>query len=105
MSINRRAARKDANQDAVIEALEGIGCLVYVIRQPVDLDIGYAGMWIKAEVKDGDKPPSRRKLRPGQQEFIARCKAHGLPVLVLTSPEQAILAVRQAVATAEWNAA
>ena len=101
MSIYRRAARNDANQAAVIEALESIGCLVYVIRQPVDLIIGYGGMWMLAEVKDGDKPPSRRKLRKGQIACAEMAQALSLPLLVLTSPEQAVLAVRQSKADSE----
>lgn len=96
MSIYRRAARNDANQAAVIEALESIGCLVYAIRQPVDLIIGYGGMWMLAEVKDGDKPPSRRKLRKGQISCAVDAQGLNLPFLVLTSPERAVLAVRQA---------
>lgn len=92
MSIHRRAARNDANQRAVIEAIEAIGCLVYVIRQPVDLLIGYRGRWVLAEVKDGDKPPSARKLRESQEDFAAKAVAHGLPWLLLTGPEQAVAA-------------
>lgn len=103
MSIYRRAARNDANQAAVIEALESIGCLVYVIRQPVDLIVGYRGKWIPCEVKNGAKAPSARSLRDSQEKFAFFSEAHGLPFLVLTSPEQAVLAVRQAVATAEWR--
>lgn len=79
----------------MIEALERIGCLVYVIRQPVDLIIGYGGMWMLAEVKDGDKPPSRRKLRKEQIACAEMAQALSLPLLVLTSPEQAVLAVQQ----------
>lgn len=93
MSIYRRAAKVDANQRAVIAALEAAGCVVYVIRQPVDLLVGIRGQWIPCEVKDGRKPASGRKLKPSQEAFMDACCRAGLPVLVLTGPEQAVEAL------------
>lgn len=68
MSLYRN--RIDANQAAVIAALEAAGCTVYVVdRAPFDLVIGrQKRTWI-VEVKDGAKSPSRRKLTPAQATF------------------------------------
>lgn len=96
MSIHRRAARNDDNHAAVVKALETIGCLVVTIRQPVDLLIGYRGVWMAGEIKDGSKPPSDRKLRPVQESFFQRCAAGKLPHVLLMNPEQAVAAVVEA---------
>ena len=90
MSIYRRAARVDANQAAVIAALQAIGCVVEIIRQPVDLLVGFRGVWVPAEVKDGAKAPSARKLKPSQAKFLERCTVGRLQMLTLTGPEQAV---------------
>lgn len=89
----RRAARVDANQGEITAALRAIGCVVAEIRHPVDLLIGYRGRWLLGECKDGAKPPSARKLTPAQASFISSLAGSSLPVLVLTSPEQAVAAV------------
>jgi len=70
----RRAARKDENQKSIVDALRKVGVKVEILNQEdiPDLLVGYRFNFWLFEVKDGDKPPSRRKLRPGQQKFAER---------------------------------
>ena len=93
----RRAARNDDNQTAIVSALRAIGCSVWIIRWPTDLLIGHAGKTLVAEVKDGSKPPSRRKRTPDQEEFFSTWA--GGPIAMIDSVEAAIRAVRSLDAT------
>lgn len=90
----RRASRTDANHSAVVDALLAIGCSVQTLSA---IGCGCPDLWVARngrmwaiEVKDGDKPPSERKLTPDQVKWHARWKA---PVHVVNSPEEAILVV------------
>lgn len=86
----RRAARIDANHVAVVEALQAVGCRVVSLAA---MGKGLADLLvlnprkrlILLEVKDGSKPPSKRKLTPDQVKF------HGAwPVVVVTSAAEAV---------------
>ena len=69
----RRAARVDANQTQIVEALRVCGATVRVVSQGdgiPDLLVGYRGFTILMEVKDGRKPPSARELTPAEQKFF-----------------------------------
>lgn len=89
MPVPKYAARVDANQAEVIDALRAIGVHVTVIGEPVDLAIGYRGRSGFLEVKDGSKPPSARKLKPSQAKFQAE---HSGFFRVVTTPDEAIRA-------------
>lgn len=87
----RRAAKTDANHSAVVGALMRCGCEVQSLAAVGD---GVADLlvWHKAtqrlllvEVKDGNKPPSARKLTADQEAWHER-----FPVIVVLSPEDAI---------------
>ena len=71
----RRAARVDANQAELVAALRKLGCSVeplHAVGKGVpDLLVGYRGDKYLIEVKDGEKPPSKRKLRPTQEDWHA----------------------------------
>ena len=67
----RRAARVDANQSDIIDALRKCGASVAVIKEPVDLVVGIGGISILVEVKDGKKPKSAQKYTEQQVEFFA----------------------------------
>ena len=64
----RRAARTDANQAEIVRALESLGCTVQSLAAVgggvPDLLIGWRGLNLLLEVKDGDKVPSKRRLTP-----------------------------------------
>jgi len=69
----RRAARLDANHNQVREHLEANGYSV-VSLAPVghdipDLLVAKERFSALVEVKDGQKPPSKRKLSDGQKSF------------------------------------
>lgn len=69
----RRAAKVDANQQMLVEALRSMGASVYVIGEPVDLLIGYAGKACAVEVKNPKS--SRGKILTKQQiEFFNEFK-------------------------------
>jgi hypothetical protein len=67
----RRAARRDANERRVIDALRACGAYVKQINDEglADLLVFYRGHTLILEVKDGDKPPSSRALTPAEQKF------------------------------------
>lgn len=67
----RRAARIDANQPEIIQAFELAGATVAIIKEPVDIAIGYMGLTVMVEIKDGSKPPSGRKHTNQQKKFFA----------------------------------
>ena len=88
----RRAAKVDANHGEIVEALlsvsgvkvhslAGVGCGC------PDLLIGANGRTYLAEVKDGEKTPSRRSLTPDQVQWIERWT--GSEVRILTNTDQA----------------
>ena len=63
----RRAAKIDANQPAIVKALEAIGCTVYFIREPVDLLVGLRKRSVAMEIKSG----KNWRLTPQQEKFFA----------------------------------
>lgn len=65
----RRAAKRDDNEKEIVVALRKAGAYVTYVDFPVDLICGYQGRTIMFEVKDGNKPPSARKLTPNEQKF------------------------------------
>lgn len=67
--MKRYALRKDANQSEIVDALRKAGCSVEVMHEPCDLLVGIAGRNVLLELKDGNKPPSARKLTGAQIRF------------------------------------
>lgn len=69
----RRAARVDANQSAVIDALRQAGATVVSLsahgKGLPDILVGYRRINALVEIKDGRKPPSARELTPDQVKF------------------------------------
>lgn len=67
----RRAARVDENQPAIVAAFQALGASVQHLHMVgggcTDLVIGYRGVNLMVEVKDGDKPPSKQSLTPAQK--------------------------------------
>lgn len=93
----RRAARTDANQSEIVDALRKCGATVQSLAAVgdgvPDLLVGLAGMNLLIEVKDGSKPPSGRKLTPDQEAWHAAWG--GAPVFVVTCVDQAVQMVRE----------
>jgi hypothetical protein len=89
----RRYGRKDANHNPIVAALEKIGCSV-IDLSPLGDGKPDALIWsprliryVLAEIKDGAKAPSRRKLTPDQVKFHAEFRG---PIVVLQSVDEAL---------------
>ena len=68
----RRDARVDTNQSEIVRAFRKLGWSVLIISQLkncCDLFVSKNGRTIAIEIKDGNKPPSQRKLTDGEIEF------------------------------------
>ena len=87
----RRAAKIDANQPAIVERLRHHGYSVWPTHALgkgfPDLVVAKSGLTWLLEVKDGDKPPSARKLTDDEREF--HIKWQGV-VLTVISPNDAL---------------
>jgi hypothetical protein len=62
----RRAARVDANQEAIVSALRAAGAYVWIIGLPVDLLVGYKGHSFLMELKTGPQ----KRLTKLQADFF-----------------------------------
>ena len=80
----RRAARIDANQEAVVIALRAANAYVWIIGLPVDLLVGYKGHTFLVEIKDGPK----KRLTALQEAFFA--KWAGGTLVRVDGPEAAL---------------
>ena len=92
----RRAARVDANQGDIIAGLRRVGAQVQPIhvvgKGCPDIMVAFRGAWYVAELKDGNKPPSDRKLTPDEIEWHDKFNRVA-PVYVWTSIEDALLTI------------
>lgn len=87
----RTAARVDANQAEIVEALRGIGAsvlLVFQLKNCFDILVGYRGRTHIIEIKDPSQPPGKRKLTEGEEAF--RKAWRGSPYNVVHTIEEAI---------------
>ena len=71
MSKYRRAAKIDANQPAIVEALRSIPGVTVAVGHD-DILVGYAGNTYWYEVKTSVKSP----LRKGQKDLVNNWKGH-----------------------------
>jgi len=90
----RRAAKVDANQREIVAALRGAGATVQLLHAVgegcPDLLVGWNGLNLLLEVKDGSKPPSAQKLTPQQEVWHRDWRGHRV---VVNSPEAALAAI------------
>lgn len=86
-----RAAKIDANQNEIVEALRKIGCSVQILSSVgkgcPDILVGKCGVNYLMEIKDGKKPKSAQKLTDDQVVWHGNWKGS---VLVVNSVDQAI---------------
>jgi len=71
----QRAARKDANHGEIHKEFEKEGFVVKDLSQLkncCDIAVARNGYTYMIEIKDGSKPPSARKLTPGEIKFRDR---------------------------------
>lgn len=85
-------ARRDANEDDVVAALEKRGCTVWPLEGAGVPDllvwVPVQSRFILVEVKDGAKTASKRKLRVTQAEFFAEATRLGAPVFKVEHAHQ-----------------
>lgn len=91
-----RAAKVDANQKEIVEALRKIGCTVQILSSVgkgcPDILIGFRGSNYLAELKDGKKSKSEQKLTPDQVKWHSLWNGQ---VSVINSVEDAIKLVNK----------
>lgn len=92
----RRAAKTDANQPEIVQALRKAGATVHSLAAVgdgcPDLLVGYSAKTALMEVKDGSKPPSARQLTPDQMDWHANWR--GGTVAIVTDVESALRVLR-----------
>lgn len=105
----RRAAKIDENQPALVELIRAMGVSVAITSAAhdgfTDLVIGFGGVTVLVEVKDGSKPPARRKLTPQQVTFHGSFKG---AITVIENEQQAVELVNRlkkvaALTRTDWN--
>src|SRR5690348_1410877 len=88
----RYAFRKDANHGTIKAAFEALGAGVYDAANdnaPYDLVVFWRGRTMFVEVKDPDKPPSKRKLTEDAVRFHDTARRHGVKVEIVERETQA----------------
>lgn len=89
------AKRIDANQPAIVKALRKLGASVQTLHEVgkgcPDIAVGFRGANYLIEIKDGTKPPRKRKLTDDEQEWHAKWNG---TVYVVESIEQAMEVIR-----------
>jgi hypothetical protein len=83
----RRAARVDANQEAVVSALRAAGASVYIISLPVDILVGYQNHTFLMEIKAGAK----KRFTALQKDFFENWS--GGTLCRVDGPEAALRAI------------
>jgi hypothetical protein len=84
-------SRVDSNQKYIVDGLRKFGATVlhtHTLKNAFDVLVGYEGKDFKMEIKDGKKPPSQRKLTPGELKFKNEWK--GSEYHIVMSLEEAI---------------
>ena len=68
-----RARRTDANHKQIVAAFRKMGCTVLDLSRVgqgcPDILVGKHGVNVLVEIKDGDKPPSARRLTDDESKF------------------------------------
>lgn len=92
--MTRRAAKVDANQPEIVDALRSAGATVkpcHAVGEGFpDLAVGYRGVNYLIEVKDGSKPPSARKLTGPQESWHATWAGQ---VVIVKNVDEALAAI------------
>jgi hypothetical protein len=93
MGYRYHKSRVDENHSDIVNALRQMGAYVIdcsALRNAFDLLVGYNGNTYIVEVKNGELPPSQRKLTKGELKCKAMFEAVGVTYHVIESVEQAI---------------
>lgn len=86
--------RVDANHWSVVATFKRLGWFVVSTADMgsgfPDLFVAKSGVMRQIEVKDGAKPPSKRKLTPDEVVYHRDLAAVGCPVLIIESDQQVV---------------
>ena len=77
----RRAAKIDDNQNEIVKAFRNLGAYVLItsqLKNAFDCLVGFRGNLYVVEIKDGKKPPSKRKLTSGEKKCKSKLNAVGV---------------------------
>lgn len=83
----RRAAKVDANQQAIVERLRECSVKVWILGRPLDLLVCCRGITSLVEIKN---PDGKDEFTKEQVEFIAEWPG---TIHVVRSPDEAVRAV------------
>ena len=73
-------SRVDKNQKSIVRTFRSLGWYVLhtnSLKKACDLIVVRKGRVVAVEIKDGSKPPSKRKLSSGEEEFRTLWEAGG----------------------------
>jgi Holliday junction resolvase len=91
----RKAGRTDANQQQIVATLRALGASVAITSGAgnglPDLLVGWRGETYMLEVKDGNKPPSKKRLTAAEQHFVTHWQ--GRPVAIVETGADALRAI------------
>ncbi len=98
MSKYRTGGNPDKNQKDIVKELRKIGCKVTITSEVsdfCDLVVGYKRKLYLVEVKDGTKPPSARKLTPGEIKCKNAFELVGVKYWIINSLSEALEMIRE----------
>lgn len=92
--MSHRAKRIDANQPMIVQTLRDVGASVeplhFVGGGFPDLAVGFRGQTFLLEIKDGSKPPSRRRLTDDELDWHRRWAGQ---VAIVNNDREALVAI------------
>ena len=89
-----KARKKDANHHEIVKEFEKLGYQVddmTAINNFCDIHIARQQRYAYIEIKDGNKPPSQRKLTRGESDFADKCRENDVLWFLCESPEDCLL--------------
>jgi len=90
----RKHGRIDENQPEIVDNLRKAGATVQILagvgKGCPDLLVGFRGQNFALEIKDGNKPPSARKLTPDEKRWHDKWRGQ---VVVVESTDDALRAI------------
>lgn len=89
----RRAAKIDRNQPEIVKALRKAGAVVkhvHQVKKLFDVLVFFQGKIYCVEIKDGELPPSARKLKDGEKECKDDIESVGVKYWIIKSIDEAL---------------
>lgn len=93
----RTAAKIDANQPEIVRGLRQVGASVLHLHElgqgAPDILVGFRGMNVLMEIKDGSKPPYAQRLTSFEEDWQDRWMGQVIVVRTVTEALRAIGAI------------